>query len=217
MTPLKLPRPWLPCARCNARRPFVCSGKFRVNAQKKRLDAWLVYRCAHCEQSWNFPVLERCPVNAIEPALLRALTENDATLARRHAFDLVRLARYCAEVESFADLAVERQRITGDTDNPAVAEIAIRLPYACGLRLDRFLAGELGLSRSRLMQLAETGGLVLLPATRRALSQEVRDGQTIVVDLWRAFAAEAPSMAARIAGEDSCDKVNPACIIDRSD
>lgn len=79
--PLRTPRPWLRCSRCDARTPFISSDKFRVNAQKKRIDAWLVYRCVQCDQSWNFPVPERCPVNGIEPTILRALTENDSALA----------------------------------------------------------------------------------------------------------------------------------------
>jgi hypothetical protein len=196
VTPLKTPRPWLHCPRCDARTPFVSSDKFRVNAQKKRLDAWLVYRCARCEQSWNFPVLERCPVNGIEPAALRALTENDAALAWRHAFDLTRLGRHSNQIESFVEFSIEKH-LPSPLDGIAVhAEITIAVPYECGVRLDKLLACELGLSRSAIERLAEANALTVLPASRRALKQTVRDGQRITIDLGALPFAE-PSLFTR--------------------
>ena len=208
VTPLKTPRPWLHCPRCDARTPFVSSGKFRVNAQKKRLDAWLVYGCARCEQSWNLPLLERCPVNGIEPATLRALTENDAALAWRHAFDLTRLGRHSSQIESFAELWVEK-RLLSPLDGVAThAEIAIAAPYECGVRLDKLLAGELGLSRSTIERLADASALIVLPANRRALKQTVRDGQTIALDL-RAPAFAEPSMVTRLWAAPSAPDASP--------
>lgn len=197
VTPLRTPRPWLHCPRCDARTPFVSSDKFRVNAQKKRLDAWLVYRCAQCEQSWNFPVLERCPVNGIEPAMLRALTENDAALAWRHAFDLTRLGRHSSQIESFAELSVEKQLLSPRDGIAAYAQIAIAAPYDCGVRLDKLLASELGLSRSAIERLADANALVVLPRSGCALKQGVRDGQRITLDLEAPAFAE-PSMLTRL-------------------
>ncbi|QEX16551.1 hypothetical protein FRZ44_18460 [Hypericibacter terrae] len=197
VTPLKTPRPWLHCPRCDARTPFVSSGKFRVNAQKKRLDAWLVYRCARCEQSWNFPLLERCPVNGIEPATLRALTENDAALAWHHAFDLTRLGRHSSQIESFAELSVEKQLLSPRDGVATHAEIAIAAPYDCGVRLDKLLASEFGLSRSAIERLADAKALIVLPASRRTLKQGARDGQKITLDLGAPAFAE-PSMLTRL-------------------
>jgi hypothetical protein len=197
VTPLKTPRPWLHCPRCDARTPFVSSGKFRVNAQKKRLDAWLVYRCAQCEQSWNLPVLERCPVNGIEPAALRALTENDAALAWRHAFDLTRLGRHSDQIESSTDLSVEKQLLSPRDGAVTHAEIAIAAPYDCGVRLDKLLASELGLSRSAIERLTEAGALTVSPASRRALKQKIRDGQRIVIDV-KALPAAGPFLFTKV-------------------
>ncbi len=197
VTPLKTPRPWLHCPRCDARTPFVSSGKFRVNAQKKRLDAWLVYRCAQCEQSWNFPVLERCPVNGIEPAALRALTENDAALAWRHAFDLTRLGWHSSQIESFSELSVEKQLLSPREDLATHAEIAIAAPYDSGVRLDKLLASELAMSRSAIERLADVNALVIRPANRRGLKQWVRDGQKITLDLGAPAFAE-PSLLTKL-------------------
>ena len=62
------PRPWLACSRCRGIKPFRCSEKFRLNANGKRLDAWLIYRCASCDNTWNRPVLERRNRRDIDPA-----------------------------------------------------------------------------------------------------------------------------------------------------
>lgn len=197
MTPLKTPRPWLHCPRCDARTPFVSSGKFRVNAQKKRLDSWLVYRCVHCDQSWNFPVLERCPVNGIDPGMLRALTENDAALAWRHAFDLTRLGRHSNRIECFDELAVEK-RLQSPFEGAAThAEITLAAMFDCGVRLDKLLATELGLSRSAVERLAGEKALSVVPASCRALKQMARDRQKITLDLRAPLFAE-PSMFTRL-------------------
>ncbi|MHB9361041.1 DUF1062 domain-containing protein [Mesorhizobium sp. LNJC403B00] len=70
---------------------YRCSDKFRVNANGKRIDVWLIYRCIDCDNSWNFGIFERCNRRDIEHALLAALESNDPALARRHAFDVVAL------------------------------------------------------------------------------------------------------------------------------
>ena len=67
---------------------FHSSDKIRVNANGKRVDAWLVYKCTCCGSSWNRPILERRPVRTIEPDLLMSLRASEPMLARRLAFDV---------------------------------------------------------------------------------------------------------------------------------
>ncbi|TGQ24417.1 DUF1062 domain-containing protein, partial [Mesorhizobium sp. M4B.F.Ca.ET.214.01.1.1] len=52
------PRPLINCNRCGGVKAYRCSGKFRVNANGKRIDVWLIYRCADCDNSWNFGIFE---------------------------------------------------------------------------------------------------------------------------------------------------------------
>ncbi|WP_292189134.1 DUF1062 domain-containing protein [Mesorhizobium sp.] len=73
IAPKTAPRPHINCNRCGGLKPYHCSGKFRVNANGKRIDAWLIYRCIDCNNSWNFGILERCNRRDIEPALLHSL------------------------------------------------------------------------------------------------------------------------------------------------
>lgn len=149
VTSLVAPQPHLACNRCGTTRPYRSSGKFRLNANGKRLDAWLVYRCTTCENSWNFTLFERRLRRDIAPELLAALETNQPALARRHAFDTVALKRAARLVEEFPDVAV-RKTIVEAAPAPDALQIMLALERPVALRLDRLLATELGTSRSRL-------------------------------------------------------------------
>ncbi|TGV94053.1 DUF1062 domain-containing protein, partial [Mesorhizobium sp. M2D.F.Ca.ET.145.01.1.1] len=73
IAPKIAPRPLINCNRCGGVKAYRCSGKFRVNANGKRIDVWLIYRCVDCDNSWNFGIFERCNRRDIGPALLAAL------------------------------------------------------------------------------------------------------------------------------------------------
>ena len=53
------PRPQWTCSGCGTLRCFASTGKFRVNAQKKRLTVWLIYSCAVCGRTKNLVVRDR--------------------------------------------------------------------------------------------------------------------------------------------------------------
>ncbi|MER9412822.1 DUF1062 domain-containing protein [Mesorhizobium sp. M0589] len=177
------PRPLIHCNRCGAVKAYRCSDKFRVNANGKRIDVWLIYRCIDCDNSWNFGIFERCNRRDIEPALLAALESNDPALARRHAFDVVALRNRVGRVEEFPDVAVHKHRLGGEGRPAAALEIRLGLEMPTSLRLDRLLAGELGISRSRLQALEEKLVLTVFPEGAKALRKPAREGTTIRIDL----------------------------------
>ncbi|TGU69154.1 DUF1062 domain-containing protein, partial [Mesorhizobium sp. M00.F.Ca.ET.186.01.1.1] len=135
----------------------------RVNANGKRIDVWLIYRCVDCDNSWNFGIFERCNRRDIEPALLAALESNDPELARRHAFDIVALRDQVGRVEEFPDAAVRKQVIGGMKQGATALELRLGLEVPISLRLDRLLASEFGISRSRLQALEERRLLAVDP------------------------------------------------------
>jgi len=182
-TALETPRVWQSCNRCDATTAFVCSGKFRVNAQGKRIDAWLIYRCVQCDQTWNYPILERAPLTEIDPSHLQALSENCGRLAERHAFDLPRLRRYSDRVEESDNVAVEARLLDRHSGEPQALAVSIAVPRPCRIRLDRLLASGFGLSRNAVRRLYDAAVLTVSPAGPAALRQPARDGQTVTVDL----------------------------------
>ncbi|MDX8525186.1 DUF1062 domain-containing protein [Mesorhizobium sp. MSK_1335] len=183
IAPTTAPRPLINCNRCGGFKPYRCGGKFRVNANGKRIDVWLIYRCIACDNSWNFAILERRNRRDIEPALLTALESNDPALVRRHAFDSAALRDQAGRIEEFADVTVRKELLDGEAERAAALRLELRLEGTTPLRLDRLLAGELGFSRSRLQALDDQGRLTIEPDGARALRKPVRDGLTVRIDL----------------------------------
>jgi hypothetical protein len=179
VTPRFAPQPWRPCSRCGEARPFRCSGKFRLNANGKRLDVWLIHKCASCDQTWNRTVIERRAARDFEPTVLAALEANDPELVRRFAFDVVALRRAAHRVEEFPEVEVRKEMLGEVPTNAGLLQITLVVPIAVPLRLDRLLAAELGLPRSHIAALLKTGRL----RTTVAPNRPVRHGAQIEIDL----------------------------------
>jgi hypothetical protein len=173
--PVALPVVWRHCTRCAQLQAFICSERFRINAQKKLLDVWLIYRCQRCEERWKCAVLSRQSVTAIEPERLAAFECNDAAMVQRHACDLARLQQHVARIEVSEQVRIERQLEPQSVEMGDVVRFEVTWP--CKVRLERLLAGELCNSRSLLQRLHADGRLLLYPAD--ALRKPVRDGQRV--------------------------------------
>ncbi|MBV8409618.1 MAG: DUF1062 domain-containing protein [Alphaproteobacteria bacterium] len=152
----------------------------RVNTNGKRVDAWLVYKCTDCDDTWNRPVLERRPVQAIDPEFLASLGANDAAVARRLAFDVEGLRRRADRVAEFDDALVIKRVLSGDATSARQLDILCAVPEPVGLRVDRLLANELGLSRSSVQRLEASGALVASPKGAR-VRRAVRDGMRLLI------------------------------------
>lgn len=176
ITPTTTPKVQRHCARCKTERPFASSGKFRVNAQKKLIDVWLIYRCVDCDQTWNYPIYERQKVKTLLPDELNALMQNDAALTARYAHDLG--GGVAGEV------LLERRILQPATDVTQEIRISITAPIG-GMRLDRALAQGLSLQRTDVLSLAESGALTLEPSSAKALRRPACDGQEAAIDLAR--------------------------------
>ena len=203
--PRTAPQPWLNCNRCGGSRRFRTSGKIRVNANGKRLDAWLIYGCTSCGNTWNRPILERQHVRTIDPQFLMALRANEPALARRLASDVEDLKRRAGRVEAFDDVLVIKNVLSENTMPMRRLEILCAVPQPTGLRVDRLLAAELHWSRSRIQRLEKAGELVVLPAGSR-LRRAVRDGTRLVIDFSQAsdrcVAVAARSVRGGLAGSE---------------
>jgi hypothetical protein len=78
---------------------------------------------------------------------------------------------------------VAKEVLSGNTAQPRELQILCVVPYAIALRLDRLLADELQLSRSRIQALEKSGALVTSPSASRVLRKSVRDGMTLLIKL----------------------------------
>lgn len=87
------------CPRCRAPQCFRCAYKFRVNANRKFIDVWLLFDCARCGNTARLPVVRRLPVSTIGRSRLRAFEVNDRNQAMAIARDRRLLKRAGFSVE----------------------------------------------------------------------------------------------------------------------
>ena len=175
--PATAPEPWLNCNRCRDTTRFRTSGKIRLNANGKRLDAWVIYKCTSCDNTWNRPIVERKHVSTIDPHILASLQANDPELSRRLAFE--KWPRKL-KVMHFDDATVRKQVMLEGAGQAGRLEIVCVVPETTGLRVDRLLSTELRLSRSRIQSLQNAGHLEASP---EGLRRPLRNGLQVRIEL----------------------------------
>jgi hypothetical protein len=173
------PRPRKHCSTCGESRPFGSSGKIRLNANGRKLDAWLIYKCASCEKTWNLPLLDRTVLASITVAELQAMHRSDPDWVRAREFDLSKLKRHCDQIEFSDDLSVTKTFAHALPQTWSAIDLTIDAPYPTGQRLDRFLAGEMCLTRSALQSIHLAGGLHCGFDPRRDLNKSVTGSLTV--------------------------------------
>lgn len=135
--------------------PFVTGNRFRVNANQRLIDVWLIWMCEECGSTWNCTIHSRQRVNRIGGELYERFSRNDEELARRYAFDARLLAANGAEPAAI-EYRVEGEEVTAAPD---AAEVTVLLTpeFPSSVRLSALLAAKLGVSRRRLEALVEAG------------------------------------------------------------
>lgn len=157
---LETPRVLYNCHRCKKTTEFYCSEKFRVNAQQKSIDVWLIYKCEHCDSTWNYPILSRVHTNSIDKDLHQKFMNNDGETAWKYAFQIDQLRKACDEVNT--DIPYKLKMEAVDT-REEVIKIFLFSKYKFDLRLDKLLKEILGVSRSKLYQMANCSSIITNP------------------------------------------------------
>ena len=75
------------CGRCGRKMIFISTRRFRVNANKNKLDVWLIYQCKKCKHTLNIPIYERISPQKIPKELYEGFLANDEELAVRYGSD----------------------------------------------------------------------------------------------------------------------------------
>ncbi|MEV6861734.1 DUF1062 domain-containing protein [Streptosporangium subroseum] len=83
----RLPLLSLRCLECRAVVATTAEGRFRINANGKLLDVWLLVRCVSCDQTSKVTVHERIPVRSLDPLQLHAFETNDPALLAQTLLD----------------------------------------------------------------------------------------------------------------------------------
>ncbi|MEV2191987.1 DUF1062 domain-containing protein [Streptomyces phaeochromogenes] len=154
------------CHACASER-FRANGKFRVNANHKLIDAWLLALCTGCGDTTKLTVLERTNVRSVRPELLDRLHDNDPGLAaellqhpvvrrrNRIALDWDNAWRLDTGGSDQLDREVNHVSDASDAIDVSVC-FAARIP----VRPMRLIAEGFGFSRAEVERLVMEGNLV---------------------------------------------------------
>ncbi|MGW2254558.1 DUF1062 domain-containing protein [Kitasatospora sp. NPDC001660] len=155
--PTCLPTVLRRCPACASDR-FRANGKFRVNANHKLLDAWLLVLCTACGDTAKLTVLERINVRSVRPELLDRMHDNDPGLAAELLQDPVVRRRNRIALDWDNSWRLD----TGGSDHldREVIDISVRFAARIPVRPVRLIAEGCGLSRAEVERLITEGKLV---------------------------------------------------------
>ncbi|WP_289006504.1 DUF1062 domain-containing protein [uncultured Parabacteroides sp.] len=172
------------CNHCNCDR-FYCSNKFRMNAQKRNIDVWLIYRCVECDSTYNLTILSRTKPEQIKKELFRKFSENDEELAWEYAFssetgrkNSVELDYSSVEYEILHD-DISINDILNADDKFVTFKIQTRFEF--GLKLSSVIRICLGLSANQLNRLIEAKA-IFSPEGYSLKKHKVKDGDVVLVN-----------------------------------
>jgi hypothetical protein len=144
------------CLTCASSR-FRTTGAFRVNANGKILDIWLLAVCVHCEQTIKLEVRERAHVRGVPPVVLDQLHRNDPGLVLKVLTDPATLHRNRVTLD-WQDVWELRAEPV-DLSAVGVVDAVVHFEHRIPVRLVRLLAQGLGLPRAEVERLISTGQL----------------------------------------------------------
>lgn len=146
------------CKKCGRKTDFVSSGQFRINAQKKSLDIWLIYRCAACKTSWNAEVFSRISPQRMPDGMLERFTRNDETLAAQYAMDCDFLRR------NGVDPGTPSYNVSGEEFSlEEQVVLTIKSPQALPVKVSAIIREKLKLSQRVFSDLASEGKIRSIP------------------------------------------------------
>jgi hypothetical protein len=144
------------CLGCPSAR-YRAYGKFRVNANHKLLDVWLLALCVGCGKTVKLTVLERVHVRAVDPSTLTRFHDNDIELAATLLEDPGLLRRNGVTLDW--DGAWTLRKTTVEVSEAEVIDTSVRFVQRIPIRLTRLLSVGLEVSRSEVQRLVADGNL----------------------------------------------------------
>jgi hypothetical protein len=150
------------CGSCRSARHHP-TGKFRVNANGKLLDVWMLIRCEHCGRTAKIPVHERTPVHALGRERLRMFETNDPVMVRELAMDgaLVRSSACQLDWSGTWELATSMPPGELERADPVPLTVTVRFELPVPIRVEKLLTAGLGLSRPAVRGLVYSGRIRL--------------------------------------------------------
>lgn len=170
------------CSHCDSDR-FYCSDKFRMNAQKKNIDVWLIYRCVKCDNTCNLTLLSRSKPDLIDKTLFHSFSMNDKDAAWKYAFSTemerknnLRLDYGSVEYEVVPDASLEDLLNLSNE----VIKIHIKCEFEFDLKLSSLIRRCFSLSANQVKRMFEDG-IITISGNKPLQKHKVKDGDMILI------------------------------------
>jgi len=148
------------CVDCSGTRHRP-SGRFRVNANGKLLDVWLLLRCAACGRTSKVPVHERVHVHSLERARRMAYEMNDPAVVRELTMSASLAAKNRYRLDWTGTWELETDMPFYSPGDPASLRVVISFELPAPVRVERLLMLGLGLSRVDVRRMVADGRIRL--------------------------------------------------------
>ncbi len=142
----RLPLLSLRCLDCRSESATTGEGRFRVNANGKLLDVWLLVRCLTCDRTSKLAVHERVPVSSFDPAELDGYRTNDPKLVASRLMDPLLARRNHFTLDWKGSWRLDTPSAPLDHAWPVQVDVTLEDPVP--VRPDRLIAQGIGLSRN---------------------------------------------------------------------
>jgi len=190
------------CVTCRSTRHHP-TGKFRVNANSKLLDVWMLVNCELCDRTSKIPIHERINVRALEHERLVMFEKNDPAIARHLAMDasLATRAGYRLDWTGTWELETDMPFYELERGDPAPFEVVIRFELPAPIRVEKLLMAGLGLSRSAVRGMVDSGHI------RLPMAVDARAREDFALFVITASPRAWPARARQVStlGKETCD------------
>lgn len=170
------------CSHCDSDR-FYCSDKFRMNAQKKNIDVWLIYRCVKCDNTCNLTLLSRSKPDLIDKTLFHSFSMNDKDTAWKYAFSTemerknnLRLDYSSVEYEVIPNTSLEDLLNLSNE----VIKIHIKCEFEFDLKLSSLIRRRFSLSANQVKRMFEDG-IITISGNKPPQKHKVKNGDMILI------------------------------------
>lgn len=140
------------CKKCGKKSVFICSGQFRVNAQRRCLDIWLIYKCLSCDTTWNATIYSRVSPQSLPTDLLDDFYKSNEELVEHYAMNGDFLRGNGVEVGLPSYSVVGNNFSLDET-----VELEIKSKYSCSMKISSIVREKLHLSQKKYLQLILNG------------------------------------------------------------
>jgi hypothetical protein len=150
------------CVSCRSSRHHP-TGKFRVNANGKLLDVWMLIRCERCGRTAKIPVHERTPVPALGRERLRMFETSNPIMVRELAVDAGVARNSGYQVDWGGTWELETGTPSGELERayPALLTVTVSFELPVPIRVEKLLTTGFGLSRAAVRGLVYSGRIRL--------------------------------------------------------